>query len=229
VSQIVARKVFPLMTSRRPSSAHWCVTVMCRGPLTNPKRVFNTPPDLPKAASGANYPLDWWDSNGRADRPGLLRYDNALPLPLVSRLVHAFSDPGELVVDPMLGSGTTPIAAHLASRRFIGADLHPAAVRFAAARLLDEHLWPAWRQPALFGGVSSPPMTARGPGRAHTRMGGAPHRDASMYGVARPGSAGFRPHFGVQVDTAPPSLTATCPPSGLYDGFIGCMLRASTL
>lgn len=150
VSQIVARKVFPLMTSRRPSCAHWCVTVMCRGPLDNPRRVFNAPADLPKAASGADYPLDWWTSNGRADRPGLLRYDNALPLPLVSRLVTAFSDPGELVVDPMLGSGTAPIAAHLAGRRFIGADVNPAAIRFAAARLLDEHLWPAWRQPALF-------------------------------------------------------------------------------
>jgi methylase of polypeptide subunit release factors len=81
---------------------------------------------------------------------GRLRYDNALPLRLVSRLVGAFSDPGELVVDQMLGSGTTPIAAHLAARRFIGGDLNPAAIRFAAARLLDEQLWPAWRQPALF-------------------------------------------------------------------------------
>jgi len=150
VSQIVARKVFPLLTFRRPSCAHWCVTVMCRGSLTNPKRVFHPPPDLPKAASGSDYPLDWWAENGRADRPGLVRYDNALPLRLVSRLVHAFSDPGELVVDPMLGSGTTPIAAHLARRRFIGGDLNPAAIRFAAARMLDEHLWPAWRQPALF-------------------------------------------------------------------------------
>lgn len=150
VSQIVARKVFPLLTSRRPSCAHWCVTVMCRGPLQNPARVFNPPPDLPKAASGADYPLDWWEHNGRADRPGLLRNDNALPLPLVTRLVKAFSDPGELVVDPMLGSGTTAIAAHLAGRRFIGGDLNPNAVRFAAARLLDEHLWPAWRAPSLF-------------------------------------------------------------------------------
>jgi len=150
VSQVVARKAFPLLTSRRPSCAHWCVTVMCRGALSNPTRVFNPPADLPTAASGADYPLDWWQTNGRADRPGLLRYDNALPLPLVTRLVRAFSDPGELVVDPMLGSGTTPIAAHLAGRRFVGGDLNPAAVRFAAARLLDEHLWPAWRQPALF-------------------------------------------------------------------------------
>ena len=48
VSQIVARKVFPLLTSRRPSCAHWCVTVMCRGPLTNPKRVFHPPRICPR-------------------------------------------------------------------------------------------------------------------------------------------------------------------------------------
>jgi DNA modification methylase len=55
-----------------------------------------------------------------------------------------------LIVDPMLGSGTAAVAAHLAGRQFIGGDVNSAAVRFAAARLLDEHLWPAWRQPALF-------------------------------------------------------------------------------
>ena len=159
VSQIVARKSFPLMTSRRPSCAHWCITVMCRGRLEHPKRVFNSPADLPKARSGADYPLDWWEDNGTANRPGLLRYDNALPLPLVSRVVKAFSNPGQLVVDPMTGSGTTAIAAHIAGRRFIGGDLNPAAVRFAAARLLNEHLWPRFsphtnlgtsRQPTLF-------------------------------------------------------------------------------
>lgn len=84
------------------------------------------------------------------ERPGLLRYDNALPLRLVRRLIDAFSNPGELIVDPMVGSGTTMIACHQAHRRFVGCDLNPAAIHFAAARLLDEHVWPAWRRPQLF-------------------------------------------------------------------------------
>jgi DNA methylase len=150
VSSIAARREFALRSTRRPACAHWTVTVMCNGGLRHPRRVFNTPADLPRARSGVEYPLDVWLDNGRADRPGLLRYDNSLPLRLVQRIVEAFSDPDELVVDPHLGGGTTAIACDRAGRRFVGGDLNPAAVRFSAARLLDEHIWPRHREPALF-------------------------------------------------------------------------------
>jgi len=150
VSSIVARREFPLATRRRPASAHWTITILCRGALRNPNRVFNPPRDLPAARSGHPYPLDWWaEGNGRADRPGLLRYDNSLPLPMVLRLVRAFSNPGEHVVDPFLGGGTTAIACWQTNRRFTGGDVNPYAIRFTAARLLVEHAWPAERQPSL--------------------------------------------------------------------------------
>ena len=87
--------------------------------------------------------------NGRADRPGLLRYDNSLPLPMTIRLVRAFSDPGEHVVDPFLGGGTTAVACWVTKRKFTGGDLNPQAVCFSAARLLAEHAWPADRQLSL--------------------------------------------------------------------------------
>jgi hypothetical protein len=151
VCSIPAKHEFALYSRRRPSvSAYWMLTVMCRGPVGNPLRTFNVAPDLPKAASGNNYPLAWWTNNGRADRPGLLRYDNALPQPLVDRAVFSFSDPGALIVDPYVGSGTTVKAALRLGRRCLAGDLNPEAVRFTAASLLDEHLWPAERQPALF-------------------------------------------------------------------------------
>src|ERR1039458_6260354 len=151
VCSIPAKHEFALYSQRRPSvSAYWMLTVMCRGPVDNSKRTFNVAPDLPKAASGNNYPLAWWTNNGRADRPGLLRYDNALPQPLVDRAVFSFSDPGALIVDPYVGSGTTIKAALRLGRRCLAGDLNPEAVRFTAASLLDEHLWPAERQPALF-------------------------------------------------------------------------------
>ena len=142
VSSIAARKTFPLAALSRPASAHWTVTVMCRGALRSKERVFNPPTDQPRAKSGHLYPLDWWaDNNGRSDRPRLLRYDNALPLPLVARIVTSFSDHGEHVVDPFVGSGTTAIAAYLTGRHFTGGDTNPHAIRFAAARLLVEHAW----------------------------------------------------------------------------------------
>jgi hypothetical protein len=75
VTSIAARRTFPLATLRRPACAHWAITVVCRGALGNPLRVFNPPPDQPLARSGHPYPLDWWsEGNGRADRPRLLRY-----------------------------------------------------------------------------------------------------------------------------------------------------------
>ena len=143
VTSIAAPKEFPIATVRRPSPAHWTVTVMVRGSLSSSRRVFNPPADQPRARSGHPYPLDVWYGNGRADRPGLLRYDNSLPLTLASRAVLAFSNPGDLVVDPAFGGGTIPVACFLAGRRFMGGDVNPGAVSFTAARLLDEHAWPA--------------------------------------------------------------------------------------
>ena len=79
LNSIAAFKQFALRTTRRFACSHWTVTLMCRGRPESPRRVFNTPADLPKARSHADYPLDWWPDNGRADRPGLVRYDNSLP------------------------------------------------------------------------------------------------------------------------------------------------------
>lgn len=149
VSSIAAKHPFPLYTQRRPACAHWTVTVMCRGPLTSKRRVFN-PPEDQASRNGGLYPLDWWPANGRADRRGLLRYDNSLPLPLVLRTIKAFSNTGEHVVEPFTGGGTGAIACWLTQRAYTGGDVNPKAIQFTASRLLAEHVWPADRQPALF-------------------------------------------------------------------------------
>jgi ParB-like chromosome segregation protein Spo0J len=50
-------------------------------------------------------------------------------------LIGKLTDPGELVVDPFLGSGTTAAAAVKLGRRFIGCDINPGAVAIAQQRL----------------------------------------------------------------------------------------------
>jgi len=165
VSSIAAGRQFPIATQRRPSPAHWVLTIMCRGALTHPRRVFHAPQDLPAARSGRAYPLDVWPAqyNGRADRPGLYRYDNSLPVPVVLRAVRMLSDPAHLVVDPFTGGGTTAVACWRSGRRFVGGDVNPAAIRFSAARLLAEEAWPADRQPGLFPpAILEAPATAGG-------------------------------------------------------------------
>ncbi len=50
-------------------------------------------------------------------------------------LVEQLTLPGELVLDPFLGGGSTPVAAVLAGRRFVAADIDESCVRVTAARL----------------------------------------------------------------------------------------------
>jgi site-specific DNA-methyltransferase (adenine-specific) len=57
------------------------------------------------------------------------------PEDLVRRLVLASSEPGDLVVDPFAGSGTTLVVAARAERRFLGGDSDPRYVGLARERL----------------------------------------------------------------------------------------------
>jgi DNA modification methylase len=142
VCSIAARHYFVMPSKHRPSPAHWTVTVLCRGRLGDRRRVFNPPPDLPRSRAGNLYPLDFWEDNGRSDRPGRLRNTNELPLKFTRRLVLSFTNQGEHLVDPMLGGGTFAIPCWEHDRRFTGADINPKAVQYTAARLLTEHTQP---------------------------------------------------------------------------------------
>jgi hypothetical protein len=64
VASIAARRIFALRTARKPSPAHWTITVACRGPLDRRDRVFNPPSDVPLSQAGNAYPLDWWEASG---------------------------------------------------------------------------------------------------------------------------------------------------------------------
>lgn len=53
----------------------------------------------------------------------------------MAALVEAFTDPGDLVVDPFLGGGTTAAVCRDLGRRFIGCDTDPAAIHTTRERL----------------------------------------------------------------------------------------------
>jgi hypothetical protein len=59
----------------------------------------------------------------------------AQPLPEAIYYIDKLSAPGDLVVEPFLGSGTTVVAARALGRRIIAAEIDPKAVAAAAARL----------------------------------------------------------------------------------------------
>lgn len=57
------------------------------------------------------------------------------PLLAVLPLILAYSQKGEIVLDPFTGSGTIPVAAQLAERQYIGIELDPTYARIAEERL----------------------------------------------------------------------------------------------
>lgn len=57
------------------------------------------------------------------------------PLTLMRELVTLFTDPGDLVLDPFMGSGTTLVAARLEGRRAIGIELEERWCEVAVRRL----------------------------------------------------------------------------------------------
>lgn len=52
-------------------------------------------------------------------------------------LIGQSSQPGDIVADPFMGSGSVGMAAARLGRRFLGNDLNPEAVRWSAARLRE--------------------------------------------------------------------------------------------
>ena len=56
---------------------------------------------------------------------------------LVKRIIRASSNPGDLVLDFFVGSGTSPVAAEQTDRRWIGVDLSRFGVHTARKRLLN--------------------------------------------------------------------------------------------
>lgn len=62
-------------------------------------------------------------------------FDTPKPETLLHRILHIASDPGDLVLDPYLGSGTTAAVAHKMGRRYVGIEQGDHAVAYCARRL----------------------------------------------------------------------------------------------
>ncbi|HMQ04286.1 MAG TPA: site-specific DNA-methyltransferase [Pyrinomonadaceae bacterium] len=66
-----------------------------------------------------------------------LEYPTQKPEVLLERIIEATSNPGDLVFDPFMGSGTTQAVAMELGRRFIGADINLGAIQITTKRLVS--------------------------------------------------------------------------------------------
>jgi adenine-specific DNA-methyltransferase len=80
---------------------------------------------------------DFWDDIDPINMVGLERedYPTQKPEALIDRIIHASSNPGDLVLDCFIGSGTTAAVAQKLGRHWIGCDINKGAVQTTSKRL----------------------------------------------------------------------------------------------
>jgi modification methylase len=81
---------------------------------------------------------------------GLKLHPTQKPEALLHRVILASTSPGDIILDPFLGTGTTAAVAKRLHRHFVGIERHPAYVEAAWGRLQAEN-------PAPANAVNAPP------------------------------------------------------------------------
>ncbi|MBN1220503.1 MAG: site-specific DNA-methyltransferase, partial [Anaerolineae bacterium] len=79
-----------------------------------------------------------WGSRGVWHIPSVRTNDDheaKFPLELPRRFIQLFTEPGEIVLDCFMGSGTTAVAALQQQRQFIGIDLVEEYVKLAQTNI----------------------------------------------------------------------------------------------
>jgi DNA modification methylase len=99
----------------------------------SPKAGFGKIPNLERG----KVPEDWWYfpvvARLHNERTG---YPTQKPEGLLTRIILASSNPGDMVADFFCGSGTTPVMAARLGRKFIASDLALRAIHTARQRLV---------------------------------------------------------------------------------------------
>ncbi len=78
--------------------------------------------------------LDFHDSSSREFTHDLHAFPAKFPPQLPRTFIDELTQPGEIVLDPMVGSGTTLVETMLADRCAIGFDIDPLALRLCKAK-----------------------------------------------------------------------------------------------
>lgn len=79
----------------------------------------------------------WYTINGKSSKDNILTHAHpaSFPLSLVEDHILSWSNEGDTVLDPMMGGGTTAVAAKMNNRNFIGIDIVEKYVDIANLRV----------------------------------------------------------------------------------------------
>jgi site-specific DNA-methyltransferase (adenine-specific) len=130
----------PGATGRTPWGSHDLLQVLYYGTPPNP---------------GQHRPLVFRSSGRDAHADVSLKHATVKPLPWMRRLVEYATRPGDLVLDPFMGSATTGVACLELGRRFLGIEMDPTHFQEACQRMAS-----AAAQGQLFAPTPKPKQTA---------------------------------------------------------------------
>jgi adenine-specific DNA-methyltransferase len=124
-----------------PKGLHWKTHTAGRTRLWRAHRVFvqgNTPRYLRKLTDSGNtiIPNIWTDIGGVQSRSDPKVYVVQTATEVIARAILMTTDPGDLVLDPTCGAGTTARVAEQWGRRWITIDTSRVALALARARIM---------------------------------------------------------------------------------------------
>lgn len=83
----------------------------------------------------------WWDVHRIKHRRDRDYHPCQLPDALMERIIRLSTNPGDIVLDALAGTGTTAVAAARLGRRYIAIDLDPAYVAITREKLAQVEIW----------------------------------------------------------------------------------------
>jgi DNA modification methylase len=107
-----------------------------RQPRTRRRQMVNRLNDL-TPREWIKFQKSWFVHNPPPREPGVLTHPAKFPETLAREFVEFFTKRGEWVLDPMVGTGSTLLAARAAGRPSIGVELSEPFARLARERLAD--------------------------------------------------------------------------------------------
>lgn len=125
----------PLQTRRAPDQG--CPATPRHRTRVRTRTSYRTA-DLPLAVWSCAQTTSQWQRHGRY-LPESNRHPGKMLPALARRAIETYSDPGDLILDPMCGIGTTLVEAIHTGRRAVGIELEPRWAKLARANIEHTH------------------------------------------------------------------------------------------
>lgn len=165
-SGVNPNKQFEWRGTKPPSNRSWGSSLEQLEALWNEGRILLKKDGTPRLdgykvyldeTKGTPLTTNWTDVGRIGNTSGeRLDYPTQKPEELLERIIKVSSNPGDLVFDCFMGSGTTQAVAMKLGRRFIGCDINLGAIQTTTKRLigLERDLSSQLQENTIYGGFS---------------------------------------------------------------------------